>query len=187
MSAHRFTPTNGSEGAVSRRTFVKGLAVGGAAAGLGPWRTTALAQGITPAAWTTLSGTQFDLRIGETPMNLTGTPRVAITVNGSVPAPTLRWKEGDTVTMGVANTLDEDASIHWHGILLPANMDGVPGLSFDGIRPGETYVYRFEVRQAGTLLGITVIRVFRSSAVCMVPSSSSRESRRPSSTTESTS
>jgi CopA family copper-resistance protein len=150
MSAHRFTPTNGSEEAVSRRSFVKGLAVGGAAAGLGLWRTTALAQGITPAAWTTLSGTEFDLRIGETPMNFTGSPRVAITVNGSVPAPTLRWKEGDTVTMRVANTLDEDASIHWHGILLPANMDGVPGLSFHGIRPGETYVYRFEVRQAGT-------------------------------------
>ena len=83
-------------------------------------------------------------------MNFTGSPRVAVTVNGSVPAPTLRWREGDTVTMRVANTLDEDASIHWHGILLPANMDGVPGLSFHGIRPGETYVYRFEVRQAGT-------------------------------------
>jgi CopA family copper-resistance protein len=83
-------------------------------------------------------------------MNFTGSPRVAFTVNGSVPAPTLRWKEGDTVILRVANTLDEDASIHWHGILLPANMDGVPGLSFHGIRPGETYVYRFKVRQAGT-------------------------------------
>ncbi|HEU4689397.1 MAG TPA: copper resistance system multicopper oxidase, partial [Vicinamibacterales bacterium] len=95
-------------------------------------------------------GTDFDLRIGETPMNFTGNPRTAFTVNGSVPAPTLRWKEGDTVTLRVANTLDEDASIHWHGILLPANMDGVPGLSFHGIRPGETYVYRFKVRQGGT-------------------------------------
>ena len=83
-------------------------------------------------------------------MNFTGSPRIAFTVNGSVPAPTLRWKEGDTVTLRVANTLDEDASIHWHGIVLPANMDGVPGLSFHGIRPGETYVYRFKVRQAGT-------------------------------------
>ena len=150
MSSHRFTSKTASEEGVSRRTFVKGLAVGGAVAGLGLWRTTALAQGITPVAWTTLSGTEFDLLIGETPMNFTGSPRVAITVNGSVPAPTLRWREGDTVTMRVANTLDEDASIHWHGILLPANMDGVPGLSFHGIRPGETYVYRFEVRQAGT-------------------------------------
>jgi CopA family copper-resistance protein len=83
-------------------------------------------------------------------MNFTGSPRIAFTVNGSVPAPTLRWKEGDTVMLRVANTLDEDASIHWHGILLPANMDGVPGLSFHGIRPGETYVSRFKVKQGGT-------------------------------------
>jgi CopA family copper-resistance protein len=83
-------------------------------------------------------------------VNITGSPRTAFTVNGSVPAPTLRWKEGDTVTLRVANTLDEDASIHWHGIVLPANMDGVPGLSFPGIRPGQTYVYRFNVRQSGT-------------------------------------
>ena len=135
---------------VSRRTFVKGLAVGGAAAGLGLWREPAFAQGNAPAPWGTLAGTDFDLRIGETPMNFTGSPKIALTVNGSVPAPTLRWKEGDTVTLRVANTLAEDASIHWHGILLPANMDGVPGLSFHGIRPGETYVYRFKVRQSGT-------------------------------------
>lgn len=150
MSAYRFTSNNGSDKGVSRRTFVKGLAVGGAVAGLGLWRTPAWAQGTRPVAWTTLSGTEFDLRIGETPMNFTGSPRVAVTVNGSVPAPILRWKEGDTVTLRVSNTLDEHASIHWHGILLPANMDGVPGLSFHGIGPGETYVYRFTVRQAGT-------------------------------------
>ena len=139
-----------SEPRVSRRTFVKGLAVGGAVAGLGLWRTPALAQDNPPSAWTTLSGSDFDLRIGETPMNFTGNARMAFTVNGSVPAPTLRWREGDTVTLRVANTSSEDASIHWHGILLPANMDGVPGLSFHGIRPGETYVYKFSVRQAGT-------------------------------------
>jgi CopA family copper-resistance protein len=137
-------------GRVSRRTFVKGLACGGAAAGLGLWPTPLLAQGNARTEWTTLSGTEFDLRIGETPINVTGSPKVALTVNGSVPAPTLRWREGDVVTLRVANTLDEHASIHWHGILLPANMDGVPGLSFDGIGPGEAYVYRFKVRQAGT-------------------------------------
>ena len=102
MSAYRFTSNNGSEGGVSRRTFVKGLAVGGAVAGLGLWRTPALAQGTMTAARTTLSGTEFDLRIGETRMNFTGSPRVAVTVNGSVPAPILRWKEGDTVTLRVA-------------------------------------------------------------------------------------
>ena len=82
-------------------------------------------------------------------MDFTGSPHVAVTVNGSVPAPTLRWREGDTVTLRVTNTLREDTSIHWHGILLPANMDGVPGLSFNGIRPGETHAYRFTVRDDG--------------------------------------
>ena len=135
---------------IPRRTFVKGLAVGGAAASLGLLRGVASAQTHQRAAWTTLSGTDFDLRIGEAPTNITGRERTAVTVNGSLPAPTLRWREGDTVTVRVANTLDEVASIHWHGILLPANMDGVPGLSFHGIHPGETYTYRFRVRQAGT-------------------------------------
>ena len=135
---------------ISRRTFVKGLAAGGVVAGFGLWNHTALAQDMARQEWTTLSGRDFDLRIGETLMNFTGSPRMAFTINGSVPGPTLRWKEGDTVTLNVANTLSEDASIHWHGILLPANMDGVPGLSFHGIRPGETYPYRFTVKQGGT-------------------------------------
>ncbi|HSK09812.1 MAG TPA: copper resistance system multicopper oxidase [Vicinamibacterales bacterium] len=136
----------------SRRTFVKGLAAGGLAAGLGFWPDEASGQtapGLLPSA--TLTGTEFDLGIGETRVNFTGSPAVAHTVNGSLPAPTLRWREGDTVTLRVANRMpDEDAAIHWHGILLPANMDGVPGISFNGIRPGETYVYRFHVRQGGT-------------------------------------
>ncbi len=133
----------------SRRTFVKGLAMGGAVAGLGLWRSGA--QAFFDSAHTAmLEGTVFDLRIGETLMDFTGSPRVALTVNGSVPSPTLRWREGDTVTVRVANTLDEDSSIHWHGILLPANQDGVPGLSFDGIGRGETHTYRFTVRQGGT-------------------------------------
>ena len=136
-------------GGLSRRTFVKGLA-SGVIAGLGVSRGVVRAQGNQAASSATLAGTDFDLRIGETPFNVTGSPKVAFTVNGSVPAPVLRWKQGDTVTLRVANTLREDASIHWHGILLPANMDGVPGLSFDGIRPGETYVYRFRVKQGGT-------------------------------------
>ena len=136
----------------SRRTFVKGLAATGAAAGMGLWRTPPLrAQGATRQPTAELSGTTFDLRIGSTAVNFTGRPRTAYTVNGSLPAPTLRWREGDTLTLRVANALEEDeASIHWHGILLPANMDGVPGLSFGGIAPGESYTYRFKVRQNGT-------------------------------------
>ena len=134
----------------SRRTFVKGLAVGGAVTGLGLWRPSAWASTDVGRQPTALSGTEFDLTIGERLMDFTGSPRVAVTVNGSVPAPTLRWREGDTVTLRVTNTLSEDTSVHWHGILLPANMDGVPGLSFNGIRPGETHIYRFTVRQGGT-------------------------------------
>ncbi len=134
----------------SRRTFVKGLAVGGAVAGLGAWRSPLWAQTDSRRAPTTLTGADFDLQIGEALMDFTGSPKRAFTVNGTLPAPTLRWKEGDIVTLRVANTLREDTSIHWHGIVLPADMDGVPGLSFHGIHPGETYVYRFDVRQAGT-------------------------------------
>ena len=134
----------------SRRTFVKGLAVGGAVAGLGLWRPSAWASTDVGRQPLELSGSDFDLTIGETLMDFTGSLRVAVTVNNGVPAPTLRWREGDTVTLRVANKLHEDTSIHWHGILLPANMDGVPGLSFNGIHPGETYAYRFTVRQGGT-------------------------------------
>ncbi len=97
-----------------------------------------------------LSGTEFNLTIAETPVNFTGSPRMATTINGSIPAPTLRWREGDTVTLRVSNRLREPTSIHWHGILLPFEMDGVPGISFPGIAPGETFTYRFEVKQSGT-------------------------------------
>jgi CopA family copper-resistance protein len=136
----------------SRRTFVKGVATGGIVAALGIWRDGLWAQHARQRQATpVLTGTDFDLHFGETLVNFTGAPRTAHTVNGSLPAPVLRWKEGDTVTLRASNHLREgDASIHWHGILLPANMDGVPGLSFNGIRPGETYVYRFNVKQSGT-------------------------------------
>ncbi|MBV4457614.1 copper resistance system multicopper oxidase [Pseudomonas sp. COR58] len=133
----------------SRRTFVKGLAAGGLLGGLGLWRTPVWALGDAglPNA---LSGSEFDLFIGETPVNFTGSPRTAMTINGGLPGPLLRWREGDTVTLRVRNRLKDSTSIHWHGILLPADMDGVPGLSFHGIEPGGVYVYRFKVRQNGT-------------------------------------
>ncbi len=134
---------------VSRRTFVKGLAAGGAVTAFGEWPQAAAGPG-QPRSQETLRGTTFDLAIGETLMNFTGSPEVALTINGSVPGPLLRWREGDTVTLRVRNTLAQDTSIHWHGVILPANMDGVPGLSFHGIGPRETYTYRFTVKQAGT-------------------------------------
>ena len=135
---------------ISRRTFTRGLAIGGTVAGLGVWRPSLWAQAPPAGTLETVPGDALDLRIAETPVNFTGRPRPAITINGSLPAPVLRWKEGETVAVRVANDLGEETSIHWHGIVLPANMDGVPGLSFNGIPPGQSYLYRFQVRQAGT-------------------------------------
>ena len=141
--------------APSRRRFVQGLALGGiAAAGAGLWpRTSWALQSPTSRV---LAGTDFDLVVGETLVNFTGRTRPAATINGSLPAPILRWREGTTVDLRVRNALPAGSiygdmtSIHWHGILLPSNMDGVPGLSFDGIHRGETFQYRFDVRQGGT-------------------------------------
>ena len=97
-----------------------------------------------------LTGNNVDLTIGYLPVNFTGQNRQATAINGSVPAPVLRWKEGDNITLNVRNTMAVDSSIHWHGIILPTEMDGVPGLSFDGIKPGETFKYQFKANQSGT-------------------------------------
>lgn len=133
----------------SRRTVVKGLAVGGLLGGLGLWRSPVWAL-TSPGQPTVLAGSEFDLFIDQTPVNLTGRHRTALTINGSLPGPLLRWREGDTVTLRVKNRLAEPTSIHWHGILLPSTMDGVPGLSFKGIEPGGVFVYQFTVKQHGT-------------------------------------
>ncbi|MGB1058690.1 MAG: copper resistance system multicopper oxidase, partial [Ketobacter sp.] len=97
-----------------------------------------------------LSGREINLVVAENPVNFTGVTRMATTINGSIPAPTLRLREGDEVTIRVTNRLSVPTSIHWHGILLPYQMDGVPGISFPGIAPGETFTYRFKLRQSGT-------------------------------------
>lgn len=133
----------------SRRTFVKGLAAGGLLAGFGLWRSPVWAL-TSPGQPTVLAGTEFDLFIDQTPVNLTGRHRTALTINGGLPGPLLRWREGDTVTLRVKNRLAEPTSIHWHGILLPSTMDGVPGLSFKGIEPGGVFVYQFTLKQHGT-------------------------------------
>ncbi|MDN7142182.1 copper resistance system multicopper oxidase [Pseudomonas sp. JQ170] len=133
----------------TRRSFVKGLAATGLLGGLGMWRTPVWAV-TSPGQPNVLTGTDFDLYIGELPVNITGAARTAMAINGSLPGPILRWREGDTVTLRVRNRLKQDTSIHWHGIILPANMDGVPGLSFHGIAPDGMYEYKFKVHQNGT-------------------------------------
>jgi CopA family copper-resistance protein len=128
----------------TRRRFVQGLGssglllAGGRQAHAGP------------NAVTELTGPEFDLTIDELPVNFTGAPRRAVVVNGRLPAPLLRMRQGDTVMIRVTNKLRERTSIHWHGFIVPADMDGVPGLSFDGIAPGTTFTYRFKVNQSGT-------------------------------------
>lgn len=92
----------------------------------------------------------YDLTIEAKTVNFTGRDREAMTINGQIPAPTLRFKEGEDVVINVTNKLKVESSIHWHGFILPYQMDGVPGISFPGIKPGETFTYRFKVRQSGT-------------------------------------
>ena len=99
-----------------------------------------------PAAW---AGT-YDLTIGKATIDVAGKNQTAMTINGTVPGPVLRFKEGEDLTINVTNTLSEDTSIHWHGLILPYQQDGVPGISFPGIKPGETFTYRFPTQQAGT-------------------------------------
>ncbi|MBL6748888.1 MAG: copper resistance system multicopper oxidase [Nevskia sp.] len=134
---------------VSRRRFVQGIAAAGALGAL------ALPKG---AAWAVapsgsqaeLRGTEFDLVVAPLPVNFTGSPAVGTAINGLLPAPVLRVREGDTVTLRVTNRLSEPTAIHWHGIILDAAMDGVQGMSYPGIAPGETFTYRFTVKQSGT-------------------------------------
>ena len=97
-----------------------------------------------------VSGTEIALTIDRMKLVMDGITTPAIGVNGTVPAPLVRLKEGQKVRLAVTNNLDEDSSIHWHGLILPFQMDGVPGISFPGIKPRETFVYEFPVRQSGT-------------------------------------
>lgn len=137
---------------IRRRRFLRAtmLASGGLALTnmLPAWAQTH-SHGIAPTL-STLSGKDIRLTIGHAPITIDGRSGHAIAINGMVPGPLIRLKEGDTVRISVTNTLDEDTSIHWHGLLIPMEMDGVPGVSFPGIRAGETFVYEFPVKQSGT-------------------------------------
>jgi CopA family copper-resistance protein len=129
----------------SRRRFVQGIAAMGGVLGSSFGR--AWAATGEPSV---LSGERIDLTIGPMPVNITGRPRIATVVNDLLPGPILRLREGSNVTINVTNKLTEPTSIHWHGLRLPNAMDGVPGLTFAGIKPGETFSYRFPIIQSGT-------------------------------------
>ncbi|MCB5163116.1 MULTISPECIES: copper resistance system multicopper oxidase [Marinomonas] len=133
---------------LSRRQFVFGASAMLALTTI-PFSKNALASAIGQSL-TQLSGKVFDLSIDYKTVNFTGTPARATVINQLFPGPLLRWKEGETVTLRVKNNLDHDSSLHWHGMILPTEMDGVPGLSFAGIKPGETFEYKFPVKQSGT-------------------------------------
>ena len=124
----------------TRRQFVQGLTASAFLAGLAPSGLFA-----APAAGNAqvLTGNRFELTLEEVEVNFTGKRRMATTINGSLPGPTLRMKEGEQITIRVTNKMSVTSSVHWHGLILPSNMDGVPGLSFAGIKPGESFTYQF--------------------------------------------
>jgi len=142
-----------SELLVSRRRLLGAGALGAGALALPAWARGADLHGggsIRPG-FDEVSGRDIALTIGEGPRLVQGRRGHAIAVNGSVPGPLVRLREGEPVRIAVTNTLDEDSSIHWHGLLLPFQFDGVPGVSFPGIKPGETFVYDIPaLRQRGT-------------------------------------
>jgi len=137
---------------IDRRGFVNGALGGGALAALASWYP-AWAQPVSSGIASTLptvSGNDITLRIARQTMRVDGKVSRAIGINGTVPGPLVRLKEGQTARLTVVNDLDEDSSIHWHGLILPFQMDGVPGVSFPGIKPRSTFVYEFPVKQSGT-------------------------------------
>ncbi|MBL0768109.1 copper resistance system multicopper oxidase [Sphingopyxis sp. DHUNG17] len=137
---------------IDRRRFVSGALGGGAAAAMAAWFP-AWAQPVSAglaATLPTVSGNDIRLRIARQTMRIDGKLSRAIGINGTIPGPLVRLREGQQARLTVINDLDEDSSIHWHGLILPFQMDGVPGVSFPGIKPRSTFVYEFPVVQSGT-------------------------------------
>ncbi|HAV4219961.1 copper resistance system multicopper oxidase [Acinetobacter baumannii] len=108
--------------------------------------------GLLVSPWTLAAIKEYHLNINEQQVNVTGKPLKRITVNGKFTAPLLEFEEGDEAVIHVHNQLkNQDTSLHWHGLLLPGLMDGVPGFNnFKGIAPNGDFVYRFKVKQNGT-------------------------------------
>lgn len=135
---------------ISRRQLLKGAGAFGMLAVLERLAPVYAWAAGTEAARTPLSGKVIDLTLAETPFRVGDRTATAMTINGTVPGPLVRLREGEEVTLNVTNRLKEIASIHWHGVLVPPDMDGVPGVSFGGIHPGTTFTYRFPLKQSGT-------------------------------------
>lgn len=138
---------------LTRRTFLTSTAKAAGAILLGRFVTGCATTGVLAPPRRTLSvvdGRTINLHIARTRLAVAGQSALATTVNGGIPGPEIRLREGQDITLRVSNTLDEDTSIHWHGLLVPPKMDGVPGVSFPGIPPATTFEYRFPVRQSGT-------------------------------------
>lgn len=133
---------------LTRRRILQGAGIGAGALMLQPWLP-AWAQPVS-AGLPTLSGDDIHLRVGRDTLDIDGKPARAVSINGTVPAPLLRLKQGQNVRLTVENTLDEETSLHWHGLLVPFQMDGVPGVSFPGIKPRSSFTYEFPIEQAGT-------------------------------------
>ncbi|MCL5669199.1 MAG: copper resistance system multicopper oxidase [Gammaproteobacteria bacterium] len=143
---------NRNNNPLTRRHFLKGMAAMGLLTGLDSLAPAYAAQydGLPKTTGAGEDGQALDLRIQRTRLRIGEREAQAVTINGSIPGTLVRLREGQNAVLRVTNELDEDTSIHWHGIILPAAMDGVPGVSFAGIKPGETFTYQFPVRQSGT-------------------------------------
>ncbi|AOL94438.1 copper resistance system multicopper oxidase [Porphyrobacter sp. LM 6] len=140
---------------LSRRSFVRAAGAASAFAAMPAWaqgHSLHAMKGGAPirVGFDEVRGPVIDLSVGHGPRVVQGRKGHGIAVNGSVPGPLIRLTEGQNVRLNVTNNLDEDTSIHWHGLLLPFHMDGVPGISFPGIKPGQTFTYEFPIRQTGT-------------------------------------
>ena len=135
---------------LDRRAFIGGGVTLAAAAGLQPAWAKSVSHGVAAKAQGTLSGEDIRMIVAETGFIVDGRQGHAVAINGTIPAPLLRLKEGQNVRITVENHLNEDTSIHWHGFIVPFQMDGVPGISFPGIRAGQSFTYEFPIRQSGT-------------------------------------
>ncbi len=137
---------------IDRRSLLRGAALAGGTSALAGWYP-AWAQPVSAGLvrpLPTVTGPDVRLVIAHHMMTIDGMNSHALGINGTVPGPLIRLREGQNVRLSVTNELDEDSSIHWHGLLVPFQFDGVPGISFPGIKPKSTFTYEFPIKQAGT-------------------------------------